>query len=172
MRWNVLTSPALFAALAVTALPAVAAPSSAPEAPGKGVPMTHHAKGTFDVKVVPVPLSGPVEDPTLSRFAVEKQLHGDLEGTGKGQMLAAGDPSTGNGAYVAIERVTATLGGRSGSFALQHRGTMTAGVPQIDVTVVPGSGAGQLTGIAGTFTIIMANGQHSYDFSYTLPAAP
>ena len=38
------------------------------------------------------------------------------------------------------------------------------------VTVVPGSGTGQLAGIAGKMNIIIApGGKHSYDFDYTLP---
>jgi len=104
-------------------------------------------------------------------MTIEKQLHGDLEGTGKGQMLTAGN-STGSGAYVAIERITGTLEGRSGSFILQHRGIMTRGTPELTITVVPDSGTGQLAGIAGAFTIIIANGKHSYDFEYTLPEKP
>lgn len=128
--------------------------------------MTKHAHGTFEVKLTPQPSD--MDDPTLGRFTAEKQLHGDLEGTSKGQMLSAGNPAS-SGAYVAIEKVTGTLQGRSGSFVLQHSGTMTRGTPQMTITVVPDSGTGQLTGIAGTFTIINAGGKHSYDFEYSLP---
>jgi hypothetical protein len=72
---------------------------------------------------------------------------------------------------VAIERVTGTLHGRSGAFALQHSGTMTRGVPQLSVTVVPDSGTGQLVGLTGTMIINIADGKHSYEFEYTLPEA-
>ncbi|MGH9591858.1 MAG: DUF3224 domain-containing protein, partial [Bryobacteraceae bacterium] len=87
-----------------------------------------------------------------------------------GQMLTAGTDVKGSAGYVAIERVTGTLQGRTGSFTLQHSGTMAHGALQLLITVVPDSGTGQLTGIAGTFNIQIADGKHSYVFDYTLPA--
>ena len=84
-------------------------------------------------------------------------------------MLTAATSVKGSGAYVAIERVTGLLHGRSGSFVLQHIGTMTRGVPQLSITVVPDSGTGQLTGITGKFLVIIAEGKHSYEFDYAIP---
>ncbi|MGC2449373.1 MAG: DUF3224 domain-containing protein, partial [Candidatus Sulfotelmatobacter sp.] len=110
------------------------------------------------------------DDPLLNRMTLDKQYHGDLEGTGRGQMLTAGTEVKGSGAYVAIEKVTGTLKGRSGSFVLQHSGTMTQNAPQLSVTIVPDSGTGELKGIAGKMIInIAAGGKHSYDIEYTLP---
>jgi Protein of unknown function (DUF3224) len=130
--------------------------------------VTNHAAGPFDVKVTPQ--DDKTGDAALSRMALDKQYHGDLEATGKGQMLTAGTDVKGSGAYVAIERVTGTLGGRTGSFILQHSGTMRQGAPQLTISVVPDSGTGQLAGIAGAMNIIIAaDGKHSYDFEYTLP---
>ena len=131
--------------------------------------MTHHAEGTFEVKMTPLP----ADDTGLpiSRFSGVKQFHGDMDGTSKVEMLSAGDPSKGNAGYVAIEYVTGSLHGRPGSFALQHTGTMEGGSYKLSVTVVPGTGTGELTGIAGTFNVIIASGKHSYTFDYTLPAA-
>jgi hypothetical protein len=104
---------------------------------------------------------------------LDKQYHGDLEATGKGQMLTAGTDVKGSGAYVAIERVTGTLRGRTGSFVLQHSGTMTKGVPKLTINVVPDSGTGQLVGIDGKMNIVIAaDGKHSYDFEYTSAAKP
>jgi hypothetical protein len=137
----------------------------------KGTVMTQHATGDFDVKVAPVPLNGPAEDPTLGRMTLEKHFHGDLEALGKGQMLTAANGNESR-AYVAIERVTGTLQGRSGSFFLQHWGTMTPGEQHLEVKVVPGSGTDGLAGLAGTLNIIIADGKHSYDFAYSLPATP
>jgi hypothetical protein len=100
----------------------------------------------------------------------DKQLHGGLEGTGKGEMLSFLSDVKGSGAYVAIERIAGTLDGRSGTFVLQHSGTMGGGSQQMTITVVPDSGTGQLVGIAGKFTIIQdAKGNHFYEFDYTLP---
>jgi hypothetical protein len=102
-------------------------------------------------------------------MSIDKQFHGDLEATSKGEMLTAMSGTVkGSGAYVAVERVTGTLHGRAGSFALYHIGTMTRGTPHLAVTVVPDSGTGQLTGITGTMNIIIADGKHSYEFEYEL----
>jgi hypothetical protein len=130
--------------------------------------LTQHAIGPFDVKVTPQDDKG--GEPLLGRMALDKQYHGDLEATGKGQMLTAGTEVKGSGAYVAIERVTGALKGHAGSFVLQHSGTMTQGAPQMTIMVVPDSGTGQLSGIAGKMTInIAAGGKHTYDFEYALP---
>ncbi len=84
-------------------------------------------------------------------------------------MLTAGTAVKGSAGYVAIERVSGVLQGRSGTFVLQHTGTMTRGALQLSITVVPDSGTDQLAGLAGTMNIIIAEGKHSYDFAYTLP---
>ncbi len=127
-----------------------------------------HASGSFDVKVAPV--EDKTLDAAIARFSLDKQFHGDLEGTSKGEMLSSGNPASGNAGYVALEKVTGTLQGRSGSFVLQHSASIKANVPQMTITVVPGSGTGQLEGISGDLTITFApGGKHSYDFEYTLP---
>src|SRR5215218_5807889 len=95
-------------------------------APGpvqKEAVMANHASGTFEVKLSPQ--DDKTGDPTLGRMALDKQFHGDLEATSKGQMLTAGTAVQGSAGYVAVERVSGTLKGRSGTFALQHSGTMT-----------------------------------------------
>lgn len=130
--------------------------------------MSDHARGTFSVKMQPLP-SAPAEG--LMRFSMNKEIHGDLEATSQGEMISAGDPKMGEAGYVAIERVTGTLSGKSGSFVLQQTATMHAGDYDLQVIVTPGSGTGELTGITGRFTITIANGQHSYDLEYTLPAS-
>jgi len=105
-------------------------------------------------------------------MAIDKQFHGDLEATSKGQMLTAGTAVKGSAGYVAIERVSGALHGRSGTFALQHSGTMTRGAPQLTITVVPDSGTGELLGLAGKMAIKIEDGKHSYDFEYTLAETP
>jgi len=133
--------------------------------------MTRHAEGAFDVKTTPLAADETLTGTLIGRYSVVKQYHGDLDAASKGEMLAAGEPSSGNAGYVAIEQVTGTLNGHTGSFALQHIGTMEGGSYKLSVVVVPGTGTGQLTGIAGTLTIIINAGKHSYTFDYTLPAA-
>ena len=105
----------------------------------------------------------------LGRMSIDKTFHGDLEGTSKGEMLSVMDRGTNSGVYVAVERVTGTISGRHGSFALHHTGIMNRGAPSLAVSVVPDSGTDQLTGIAGTMNIIIEGKKHSYEFDYTLP---
>ncbi len=138
--------------------------------PEKGTTMTKHARGTFDVKVVPQkPDNKQAETANLERLSLDKQFHGDLEGTSTGEMLGSRGEVKGSGGYVAMERVNVTLAGRKGTFVLQHSGTMTHNTPQMSVTVVPDSGTGDLAGIAGSMTIKIEDGKHFYDFEYTLP---
>jgi hypothetical protein len=132
----------------------------------KEIPMPHHAHGTFTVKVQPL-TPAPAEG--LSRFSLDKELHGDIEATSKGEMLGGGDYKQGTAGYVAIELITGTLNGKHGSFALQHSSTMDQNGAKMNIVVVPGSGTGELKGIAGTFIIKIENGQHFYDLDYTLP---
>ncbi|MGH9882268.1 MAG: DUF3224 domain-containing protein [Pyrinomonadaceae bacterium] len=129
--------------------------------------MTIRASGTFEVKLNPQE-----SDDNLGRMSIDKQLHGDLEATSKGEMLTAVTAVQGSAGYVAIERVSGKLHGRTGTFVLQHSGTMTRGTPHLSVTVVPDSGTGQLVGLAGKMDIKIADGKHSYDFEYTLAETP
>src|SRR6266480_7773306 len=85
--------------------------------------VTKHAKGTSYVKLDHQGDEKP-GDPTVGRMSIDKQFHGELEGTSKGQMLAVGTEVKGSAGYVAMERVNGKLEGRSGTFALQHSGTM------------------------------------------------
>lgn len=134
----------------------------------KGADVTTHATGTFAVKVAPLPFEDASADSNLGRMSLDKQFHGDLKASSKGQMLTAGTGVKGSAAYVAIERVSGTLNGRTGTFILQHNGTMNRGALKLVVTVVPDSGTGQLAGLSGTMTIKIDNGKHSYDFEYAI----
>jgi len=149
------------AALSLGAHSTASAQSPSPAAKEVSTKIT----GAFDVKMTP-------QDDKLNdgviRMLIDKQYHGDLEATSKGQMLASGSAQT-SGVYVAIETVTGTLKGQTGSFALHHTGIMTQGKPSLTISVVPGSGTGQLTGIAGQMIINIADGKHFYEFTYTLP---
>jgi hypothetical protein len=132
--------------------------------------MSLHAEGTFEVKNSPLGADDALTGTGIGRFGLDKQFHGDLEGTSKGEMLGAGTPATGTAGYVAIEQITGTLNGHHGSFALQHFGTMEDNKFDLLVKVVPGSGSGELSSIAGTMSIAVANGKHSWKFDYSLPA--
>jgi hypothetical protein len=121
-----------------------------------------HAKGTFDIKMTAV------KDSPFGRQVVEKQYQGDLSGTATGEMLAAMGTVQGSATYVAIEKVSGTLGGKKGEFALHHVGTMSRGKQSLVIEVVPDSGTGELTGLTGTMTIDIKDGKHFYGFDYTI----
>jgi hypothetical protein len=130
------------------------------------------ATGTFEVKLTPQAMDDKAEGSPLGRMSLDKQYKGDLEASSKGEMLTAGTVVKGSAGYVAMERVTGVLNGKSGTFALQHSGTMNRGEASLIITVVPDSGTGQLTGLSGKLMIIIADGKHSYSFEYTITATP
>lgn len=133
--------------------------------------MTHHATGPFEVKLTPQPPKA--ENTTLGRMTIDKQFHGDLEAVSQGQMLSVMTGTKGSAGYVAMEIVNGKLGGRKGTFVLQHNATMDRGQPQLSVTVVPDSGTGELRGLKGSMTIrIEPDGKHFYDFDYEIIETP
>src|ERR1700676_3265806 len=97
----------------------------------KETAVTTRARGTFEVKLVPQSPGDKAEGSTLGRMSIDKQFHDDLEATSKGEMLTAGTDVKGSAGYVAIEKVSGSLHGRSGTFVLQHSGTMTRGAPHL-----------------------------------------
>jgi hypothetical protein len=157
-----------------------AAPEPQPESESAGTPFGFHmaigsshparAKGSFEVKIAPqAPDSAPAQAAALARLSLDKRYSGPLDAIGQGEMLAEGGGGRKDGAYVAMERVTGTLHGRAGSFALVHRALMRDGAPQDwTVVVVPGSGTGALAGLEGSLRITVEQGMHFYDLEYTL----
>lgn len=133
--------------------------------------MSAVAKGSFTVEMKPQSESAAVDGVHLGRMSLHKRFEGDLVGTGEGEMLTALTPVQGSAGYVAIERVTGTLGGRTGSFVFQHSGRMDRGAQSLSIDVVPDSGTGGLAGIAGTFKLDITDGKHAYEFEYWLPSS-
>jgi hypothetical protein len=132
----------------------------------KAAVVTGHAAGTFEVKMTPLGPDDKIEGVSLGRMSIDKQYRGDMEGSGKGEMLAALTAVKDSAGYVAMERVSGTLQGRRGTFLLQHTGTMTGGAQNLMVTVVPDSGTGQLAGLSGQMKIDIVEGKHLYEFDY------
>lgn len=129
--------------------------------------MEQMATGTFEVTMKPVASAG--EGVTLGRLTLNKRFAGDLQGVSHGEMLATRTPVANSAGYVAMELVTGTLQGKTGTFVLQHSGTMNRGEATLEVHVVPDSGTAELQGIAGKLAIKIENGRHFYTFDYTLP---
>ena len=122
------------------------------------------ASGTFDVKTIPQPADDNAAG--IGRLSLDKKFHGDLEGSSLGEMLAIGTEVAGSAGYVAMERVSGKLDGREGTFALQHIGVMNRGAAELNVTVVPDSGTGELAGLSGKMDIKITEGKHFYEFDY------
>jgi len=159
---------ALIALVALVTLGAVVAGSARAAVESQDTPMTHHSVGTFDVAVTPADSEVVEAGLGLSRYTLAKTFNGGMTGQGVGQMLAGG-PNATTGSYVALERFVGTLDGKEGAFLLAHRGDMGPDGFSLSITVVPNSGTGALTGIAGVFSLTIADGQHKYDLAYTLP---
>ena len=144
--------------------------AGAPEAILAKEPAVTRIAGPFDVKLTPMPPDAGAPEGGPGRLRIDKTFHGELQGTSVGWMLAIRTPVEGSAGYVAMERVEGTLGGRKGTFALQHSGTMARGKQSLTITVVPDSGTGELQGLSGTLDIHIAEGgKHSYVFDYVLP---
>ena len=126
------------------------------------------ANGIFDLSLKPLPMDNEPGTQLLGRMSIDKKFHGDLEATSTGEMLTAGTAIESSAGYVAIERVTGSLHGKRGTFALQHNATMTRGTGALNIIVVPDSGTGELTGLSDTLGIEIAGGKHAYVFEYTL----
>lgn len=129
------------------------------------------AAGAFEVTLTPLSLDPPADDAGRGRMRLSKRFHGGLDATGAGEMLTGMGLVAGSAAYVAIERISGRLDGRSGSFLVVHRGVMTRGEPDLVVSIVPDSGTGELTGIEGAMTLIVGAGRHDYRIDATVPDA-
>jgi hypothetical protein len=138
-------------------------------APATGAPAMQHAIGAFEVKMTPQ-AQDEAGGVAMARMRVDKVFSGGLAATASGEMLTGAGGVKGSAAYVLIERVTGTLDGKAGSFAFMHSATMTRGVPDQRIVVVPDSGTGALAGLAGSMTMTITADGHFYDLAYTLAA--
>jgi len=125
--------------------------------------------GTFNVILNPIDSYTKGEEGVkLGRMSIEKTWNGELKAKSKGEMLSAMTPIKGSAGYVAIEQVTGSLAGKSGSFVLQHYGVMDKGEDSLVLEVVPDSGTDELKGLTGKMAIRIEEGNHFYDFEFDL----
>jgi hypothetical protein len=134
--------------------------------------MSASAIGIFEVTMSPEPPYDVSEGANIGRVSLKKTFTGDLQAASTAEMIGARSEVKGSAGYVAIERVVGSLHGRTGSFVLQHSGTMTRGKGELNVTVVPDSGTAELKGISGKMTIEISDGKHLYSFEYVLEGSP
>lgn len=126
------------------------------------------ARGPMDVNIEAEPPFMEQDGLKLNRHVVRKEFSGDMVGASEAQMIAAVTATPGSAGYVAIEHFTGSVGGKTGSFVLQHSGVLNRGDARLEVTIVPDSGAGGLTGISGALEIHNDEGRHSYVLHYKI----
>src|SRR5262249_34414254 len=108
-----------------------------------------HARGTIDVRTYePTTFDRPAEGPALVRIHVSEEFSGDIEGEGVAESLQTAR-SESEASFVGVERVTGSIGGRSGTFVFQDDGTLEGTSVSGTWFVVPGSGTGELRGLRG-----------------------
>lgn len=129
-----------------------------------------NAKGTFEVKMSADPPYEVIEGVSCGRAKFDKRFSGPLDATSTVEMIGVQTPVKGSAVYVAIERVSGTLGGKAGTFVLYHTGRMAGGESRLDVGVAPDSATGELQGLRGQMTIDIVDGHHFYSFEYSLEA--
>ncbi|OYO01103.1 uncharacterized protein DUF3224 [Propionibacteriaceae bacterium ES.041] len=109
-------------------------------------------------------------DPLLGgtgRLNFTKTWSGGMAGTGRGVMISAGDPGSGEAGYVCFEIFEGSIDGHEGSAVLQQFGKMTGGDSELRYEVVPGSGTDELAGITGVVELTVdETGQHRVRLSY------
>lgn len=128
--------------------------------------MQQQARGEFDVNRSAEPSCEMGDDVVVGHFRFDKRFHGALDATSVVHMLAVGTDVPGSAAYVAVERLSGILDGRSGTFFMLHRGVMERGAASLSLAVVPDSGTGELAGLAGDMAIDIVEGKHYYSFDY------
>ncbi|NND43724.1 MAG: DUF3224 domain-containing protein [Xanthomonadales bacterium] len=121
------------------------------------------AEGTFEVELTPQ------EDREFpaGRMLINKRYTGDMSGSGIGQMISK-RTEEGTAVYCAIEEFSGSVNGKTGSFTLVHKGTMSEASQLLEVDILEGSGSGELEGISGSMLITQQAGEHSYELRFTM----
>ena len=85
----------------------------------------------------------------LTQASVKQSFTGDIEGEGSVEWLMCYRPDQ-TAEFVGLQRIDGRLGGRSGSFVLlQTDGSFDGTEAKGQLSVVPGSGTGELSGLRG-----------------------
>lgn len=121
------------------------------------------ANGTFEVSLRPQKDA----DFPVGRMLIEKTYAGDMQGSGIGQMISKRTEG-GAAAYYAVEEFSGSVSGKSGAFTLVHQGYMDSNTQSLDVSILEGSGSGELLKISGSMRIIQDGNGHKYELDYEL----
>ncbi|MCC7208875.1 MAG: DUF3224 domain-containing protein, partial [Anaerolineae bacterium] len=101
----------------------------------------------------------------VTRAQANYLYQGDVEGLSSVQYLMV-YREDGTGDYVGLEQVTGSVGGRSGSFVAEHRGTFDAQGVKGALRVVPGAGTGDLVGLRGEADVNLPGKETRYPMTF------
>jgi len=126
--------------------------------------MTTHATAMFEVKSWDEKTWDgkdwkEVSGEKLTHAVVTKTYAGDIEGKGTSESLTTYNEQ-GYASYVGLEKITGSLGGRTGTFVLQTSGTYdpTTGEAKATWFVAPDSATGELKGLRGQGAFLANHG--------------
>jgi hypothetical protein len=94
----------------------------------------------------------------LTRASVTGTLTGDISGTSETEWLMVYGQD-GTALYVGLQQVDGSLGGKDGSFVLENNGAFDGGEAKGTLSVVAGSGTGDLAGLKGKGTFVSPLGE-------------
>jgi hypothetical protein len=121
------------------------------------------ANGTFEVSLTSQEDLGT----PAGRMLIKKNYLGDMNGSGIGQMISK-RTEKGIAVYYAIEEFSGSIKGKSGGFTLVHKGHMSKKSQTLEVTILEGSGSGELQNISGSMLIVQDSNGHRYELSFEL----
>ena len=123
--------------------------------------MTKHVTGKFEHQSWDEqPFQENADGSKLTRASINNTYTGEIEGTAKLEYLMA-YPADADVSFVGLQYVDGAIDGNKGRFVLQHIGVFADGVAKGTVSVVPGSGTDDLTGLRGEGTFVTEGQTHA-----------
>jgi hypothetical protein len=108
--------------------------------------------------------SEPDGGPKLTEARVRNDFQGDIVGSSE-LVYVMSYLTEDTGTFLGYEQVTGRLSDRDGSFVLRHDGTFGGGSVRASLSVLPGSGTGALTGLAGEGEYVATHGQRQSPYT-------
>lgn len=101
----------------------------------------------------------------MTRSSVAYTYQGDIEGESTLDYLMV-YREDGSGSFVGLERIIGRVGGRTGSFVLQHTGTFNKSDVLGTCFVVPDTGLGELENLRGAGEINLSGHAEHYPMKF------
>jgi hypothetical protein len=104
----------------------------------------------------------------LTHASGTQTFTGDIDGDGAVHWLMLYRPDK-TAHFVGLQRITGSVGGRQGSLVAAAEGDHDGTGSKISLTIIAGSGTGDLAGIKGTGSLITQGGPNgTYELEYEL----